>query len=259
MIVYPRAKVNIGLRIIGKRSDGFHDLETFFISAGKSDILEVTESPTLIMNQYGIALDSEPLGNLCVKAYEVMKSEYGIPPVEINLFKRIPFGAGLGGGSSDAAGTITAIDKLFKLNQTQEKLAELASRVGSDCAFFIYSENLNPEKGEGMTGKGRGDKLKHFKIPQLSSYEIRIVVPDIHISTPEAYRGVIPSGIGDSIEDLLQKPVDEWRESVVNDFEYHIFRKHPKIKEIKEQLYEEGAHYASMSGSGSAVFGLFPR
>ena len=259
MIVYPRAKVNIGLRIIGKRLDGFHDLETFFISAGKSDVLEVTESSELIINQFGLTLDSDPMSNLCVKAYEVMKAEYEIPPVEINLFKRIPFGAGLGGGSSDAAGTIIAINKLYNLNLSQERLAELASRVGSDCAFFVYACALNPDKGEGMTGRGRGNILKHFTIPGLTNYEIKIVVPDIHVSTPEAYKGVVPSGAGVPLEDLLATPIVEWKDIVINDFENHIFRKYPKIRELKEQLYSDGAHYASMSGSGSAVFGLFLR
>lgn len=259
MIVYPRAKVNIGLRIIGKRLDGFHDLETFFISAGKSDVLEVTESSELIINQFGLTLDSDPMSNLCVKAYEVMKAEYEIPPVEINLFKRIPFGAGLGGGSSDAAGTIIAINKLYNLNLSQERLAELASRVGSDCAFFIYACSLDSNKGEGMTGRGRGDLLSHFTVPGLTDYEIKIVVPDIHVSTPEAYRGVIPSGAGVALEDLLARPIVDWKDFIINDFENHIFIKYPKIREIKEQLYSEGAHYASMSGSGSAVFGLFPR
>ena len=259
MIVYPRAKVNIGLRIIGKRQDGFHDLETFFISAGKSDVLEVTESSELAINQFGLTLDSDPMSNLCVKAYEVMKSEYNIPPVEINLFKRIPFGAGLGGGSSDAAGTIIAIDKLYNLNTPQERLAELASKVGSDCAFFVYACALNPDKGEGMTGRGRGNILKHFTIPGLTNYEIKIVVPDIHVSTPEAYKGVVPSGAGVPLEDLLATPIVEWKDIVINDFENHIFRKYPKIRELKEQLYSDGAHYASMSGSGSAVFGLFLR
>lgn len=259
MIVYPKAKVNVGLRIIRKRPDGFHDLETFFISAGKSDVLEVTESAELIMNQYGLELDSDPGQNLCVKAYNVMREECGIPPVEISLFKRIPFGAGLGGGSSDAAGTIIAINRLYKLELTSDRLAEIAAKVGSDCPFFIYADCLNSEIGEGMIGRGKGDLLTPFVVPDMSNYNIKIVVPDIFVSTPEAYRGVVPSGVKEPLETLLLKPVESWRDSIKNDFEHNILKKYPKIREIKDQMYRDGALYASMSGSGSAVYGLFPR
>ncbi|OJV22087.1 MAG: 4-(cytidine 5'-diphospho)-2-C-methyl-D-erythritol kinase [Bacteroidetes bacterium 41-46] len=259
MIVYPKAKVNIGLRIIGKRNDGFHDLETFFISAGKSDVLEVTESSELIMNQYGLALDSEPMKNLCVKAYEAMRSEFAIPPVEINLFKRIPFGAGLGGGSADAAGTIIAINKLYKMELPLERLAKIASKVGSDCPFFVYADSLDSESGEGMVGRGRGDILNKYTVHQLSDYEIRVITPDIFISTAEAYSGVEPSGEGEPIENLLKHPVEEWKGVLFNDFERHIFKLHPQIRDIKERMYSEGALYASMSGSGSAVYGIFRR
>lgn len=259
MIVHTKAKVNIGLRVIEKRPDGFHDLETFFISAGKIDILEVTESSDLKMNQYGLQLDINPINNLCVKAYTVLKEEYDIPPVEINLFKRIPFGAGLGGGSSDAAATIIAINKLFKLNLSLGRMAKIASKVGSDCPFFIYAAELNSEKGEGMIGKGRGNILHKYQIPALSSYEIKISVPSINVSTSEAYSGIKPSGQGESLERLLFMPVESWRESIKNDFEETIFKKHPEIEELKNQMYLDGAAYASMSGSGSAVYGLFRR
>ncbi|MEZ7875197.1 MAG: 4-(cytidine 5'-diphospho)-2-C-methyl-D-erythritol kinase [Bacteroidales bacterium] len=259
MIVYPRAKVNIGLRIIGKRKDGFHDLETFFISAGTSDVLEVTESTDLKINLFGLALDSDPMQNLCIKAYSAMREEFDIPPVEINLFKRIPFGAGLGGGSSDASGTIIAINKLYGLNLSSVKLAEIASRVGSDCPFFIYADELNPLLGEGMIGRGKGDVLSSFGIPSLASYNIEIQVPDVHVPTPEAYRGITPSGVVEPLEKLLQLPVETWKDSVINDFEKSIFIKYPEIEQLKRDMYKRGAVYASMSGSGSAVFGLFSR
>ena len=259
MIVYPRAKVNIGLRIIGKRIDGFHDLETFFISAGKSDVLEVTESNELKINLFGLTLDSDPMQNLCVKAYNSMKEEFDIPPVEINLFKRIPFGAGLGGGSSDASGTIIAINKLYGLNLSSEKLAEIASKVGSDCPFFIYADELNPLLGEGMIGRGRGNILTSYRIPSLESYEIEVEVPNVQVPTPEAYRGITPSGAGEPLEKLLEQPVEMWKDSVINDFEKSIFAKYPEIEQLKHNMYARGAIYASMSGSGSAVYGLFSR
>jgi len=257
MIVYPKAKINIGLRIIEKRADGFHNLETFFINAGTTDILEVTESDRVIMNQYGIELDSAPGKNLCVKAYEVMRREFDIPPVEINLFKRIPFGAGLGGGSSDAAGTMIAVNRLFSLGLDKERLTSMAASVGSDCPFFIYSSDLDSSKGEGMIGTGRGELLEPFTVSALEGLEIRIEKPPVHVSTAEAYAGIVPAVPANSLRELLSQPVESWRETIKNDFEEHIFEKYPQIREYKEMMYSQGALYASMSGSGSAVFGIF--
>ena len=257
MIVYPKAKINIGLRIIEKRADGFHNLETFFINAGTTDILEVTESDRVKMNQYGIELDSAPGKNLCVKAYEVMRREFDIPPVEINLFKQIPFGAGLGGGSSDAAGTMIAINRLFSLGLDKEKLASMAAAVGSDCPFFIYSSDLDSSRGEGMIGTGRGELLEPFTAGALEGLEIRIEKPPVHVSTAEAYAGIVPALPANNLRELLSQPVETWRETIVNDFEGHIFEKYPQIREYKEMMYSQGALYASMSGSGSAVFGIF--
>lgn len=257
MIVYPKAKINIGLRIIEKRADGFHNLETFFINAGNSDILEVTESDRVIMNQYGLELDSAPGKNLCVKAYEVMREVFDIPPVEINLFKRVPFGAGLGGGSSDAAGTMTAINRLFSLGLDNDRLASLAAKVGSDCPFFIYSSGLDESKGEGMIGTGKGEILEPFTVPSLAGLEIRVEKPPVNVSTAEAYRGIVPAFPQNSLRELLLQPVELWRDSVENDFERHIFDIYPQIREYKEMMYAGGALYASMSGSGSAVFGIF--
>ncbi len=257
MILYPNAKINIGLKVIEKRTDGFHNLETFFFPIELTDILEIVESDKTTLTLYGIKLDGIMEDNLCIKAYNMLANDFDLPPVEIHLFKRIPPGAGLGGGSSDAAHTLIALNKLFCLNLNHETLATYAARLGSDCPFFVYSRGLNADEGEGMLASGRGEILTPFKVPQLKGLKIRTVVPPVFVSTAEAYRGVIPSGPHYSLKDLLLMPVEMWKGAVNNDFENSVFKKHPLIEEHKQDLYNKGAIYASMSGSGSAVFGLF--
>lgn len=257
MILYPNAKINIGLKVIERRPDGFHNLETFFFPIELTDILEIVESRETTLTLYGIDLEGKREDNLCIKAYEMFAKDFGLPPVEIHLLKRIPPGAGLGGGSSDAAHTLIALNKLFCMNLSTETLAGYAARLGSDCPFFIYSKGLNKEEGEGMLAQGRGEILRPLKLPQLKGMKIKTLVPPVFVSTTEAYGEITPFRPQTSLRDQLLKPVEEWKDTVTNDFEYSVFKKHPIIEEYKQDLYNNGAIYASMSGSGSAVFGLF--
>ena len=260
MILYPNAKINIGLNVIEKRVDGFHNLETLFYSVQAYDILEIVESKTLQMFQYGIDYPGDPMDNLCVKAYKLLQQEYNIPPVEIHLFKRIPVGAGLGGGSSDAAFTLKGLDAMFNLSLPDKKLWEYASMLGSDCPFFIYNKP--------MLGTGRGEILEPVQIPSLEGYKIELVYPPYFVSTADAYRGILPRKkrmengevfSDKSLLEILSEPVEKWKGSVVNDFETTVFNKIPQLAQYKEELYNKGAVYASMSGSGSAMFGIFKR
>lgn len=260
MILYPNAKINIGLNVIEKRVDGFHNLETLFYPVEAYDILEIVESDTLKMFQYGIDYPGEVMDNLCVRAYNLLKGEYNIPPVEIHLYKRIPVGAGLGGGSSDAAFTLKGLNDLFNLSIPDKKLWEYASMLGSDCPFFIYNKP--------MLGTGRGEILSEVEITDLSDYRIELVYPPYFVSTADAYRGIVPRNVrelngekfkGKSLAQMLKEPVESWKDNVTNDFEITVFNKIPELVKYKEDLYKRGAVYASMSGSGSAMFGVFKR
>lgn len=248
MIFFPNAKINLGLNIIEKRSDGFHNIETLFIPFQLCDILEVVVAKELSINLYGMPLDSDPMNNLCVKAYNLIKSRYDIPPVGIHLYKKIPVGAGLGGGSSDAANTLIALNKLFSLNISDDNLAGYAGMLGSDCPFFIYNTP--------MIARGRGEMLSRYDI-SLDDYRIEMVAPPVFVSTKEAYSEVRPHRWDMQLQDVLALPVEQWKELLVNDFEENIFRKYPLLAKEKTALYERGAVYASMSGSGSSLFGLF--
>lgn len=260
MILYPNAKINIGLNVIEKRVDGFHNLETLFYPVEAYDILEIVESDTLKMFQYGIDYPGEVMDNLCVRAYNLLKGEYNIPPVEIHLYKRIPVGAGLGGGSSDAAFTLKGLNDLFNLSIPDKKLWEYASMLGSDCPFFIYNKP--------MLGTGRGEILSEVEITDLSDYRIELVYPPYFVSTADAYRGIVPRNVRElngekfkeqSLVEMLKEPVESWKDNVTNDFEITVFNKIPELAKYKEDLYKRGAVYASMSGSGSAMFGVFKR
>lgn len=258
MIVYPCAKINLGLRITEKRKDGFHNLETFFFPTQLTDILEVVEAQETTLNTYGLEPGCSMADNLCVKAYELMKKRYSLPPVEIHLYKRIPVGAGLGGGSSDASCMICLLNKLFSLNLSREEMVLTAATLGSDCPFFIYASDLDTFSGEGIYATGRGDKLERISVPQLKGLKIVLEFPPVFISTAEAYKGVKPYRTKTSLKDALNEPVEKWKDLIVNDFEKSVFKKYPLIESYKKQLYDKGAIYASMSGSGSALFGLFP-
>ena len=278
MIRYPSVKLNLGLRVLRKRPDGFHDLETLFIPyPGVHDTLEIITgddySRTLagIRERYGgvqvaqaisadgrlmvtlarkEGIDWDPLKDLTVRAWEALAADFDLPPTKIFLEKEAPVGAGLGGGSSDAAATLQMLNDLFGLGLSTDALAAYAARLGSDCAFFVY--------GRPMFGEGRGEILTPFDI-DLSAYYIRLVVPEgIAVSTAEAYRGIVPGIPEKPLREVLGQGIGTWKEELVNDFERTVFAVHPRLAELKQQLYEDGAVYAAMSGSGSALFGLFP-
>jgi len=248
MLSFPNAKINLGLHVLRKREDGFHEIETVFYPIDMHDSLEIRPAVQTTFNFSGPELAEGE--NIVLKAYHLMGQEYGIPPVEIHLLKHIPAGAGLGGGSSDAAHSLVMLNDLFNLDISPAELEKLAAELGSDCAFFI--------RNKPALASGRGELLEDIDL-DLSGYEIKVIKPDIHISTPEAYGMVKPMDVRPSLREIIQKPVHEWKEVMVNDFEKPLFEKYPEIREHKEALYAQGPVYASMSGSGSAVYGLFTR
>lgn len=251
MILYPNAKINIGLNVVERRPDGYHNIETVFYPIGLHDVLSV--EPSVMCSDYsfsagGISVDGNPEDNLVVKAYRLLQHEYGVPPVDISLEKRIPFGAGFGGGSSDAAFMLKALNELFALKLSPRKLEQLAVSLGADCPVFV--------RNKPVFASGIGNVFSPIKL-SLKGYFLLLVKPDIHVSTPEAYSRVVPRKSERSLVDLLSLPVQEWRGVVKNDFEKSVFALYPEIAEIKAGLYSAGALYASMSGSGSAVYGIF--
>ena len=285
MIVCPNAKINIGLDVLRRRPDGYHDIESLFVPVPEfRDVLEVVKADEAALFQSGIPCDVEPEKNLCFKAFRLMQEQFGIGNINIFLYKNIPMGAGLGGGSSDAAFTLLAINEVFELGLSREQLAALAAELGSDCPFFVYNRP--------MLATGRGEILTPFDV-DLRDYRIEVVPsPDIHISTPEAYRLVDEykslrcannedkfakrsislneksdaeqslsdsSAAPDNLRDRLKMGVNRWRENVLNDFEAPVFAKYPVLAHIKKSLYDKGAVYASMTGSGSAVYGIFAK
>ena len=303
MITHPNVKINLGLNVLRKRGDGFHDLETLFVPYfGISDTLEIvagddySRTSAGLFAKYGNAsvqeesqpmlvqgisedgklmitiaraegVDWDPLKDLTAKAYMMLAEDHQLPPVKIYLEKTSPVGAGLGGGSSDAAFALKMLDELCSLNLTEEQLAGYASRLGSDCAFFIYNRP--------MIGEGRGEILSEYPLEGLdfgqqdnpsagmdvqheSGYEIKVLTPEgIAVSTADAYRGIRPQLPEIPLRDALARPVGEWKDCLFNDFETTVFDKHPELAAIKHSLYESGAVYASMSGSGSALFAVY--
>lgn len=250
MLVFPNAKINIGLNIVEKRPDGFHNISSCFYPVGWSDALEVTISDRLHFTADGISIPGNTDDNLCIRAYHSVSADYDIPPVNIHLLKAIPIGAGLGGGSSDAAFTISALNRLFDLHISEEKQLDYARRLGSDCAFFI----LNRQK----YCHGKGDQFENIDL-NLAGKWIVMVNPGIHISTVEAYAGIKPNAPETDLRELLGKPISTWKNEVKNDFETSLFPKYPLLQEIKEDLYKKGASYAAMSGSGSTLYGIFEK
>ena len=253
MIVFPNAKINLGLDIIEKRKDGFHAIESVFYPIGLSDVLEVIETKTGTKNKVqfkssGIFIPGTDSENLCVKAYDLLSREYDLPAVSIHLHKIIPVGAGLGGGSSDAAFFLKAINNLFQLQLSFGELHHYARELGSDCSFFISNQAVFAE--------GKGDEMEHVKLSLAGKFLV-LVKPPIHISTKEAYAQVKPQKPKKSVEELIVMPLTSWKNKIHNQFEDTIFSSHPEIKKIKEKLYSLGAEYAAMSGSGSSVFGIF--
>ncbi len=258
MILYPRSKINLGLRIVEKRDDGYHNLESLFCDlTNPCDILEIVESDNLSLSLYGEGLDCNLNDNICVKAFNLLKDDFNLPGAEIHLYKKIPSGSGLGGGSSDGAATLIILNRLYNLNIGFEELCAMSAKLGSDCPFFIHSNSSKEGEITTILAKGRGEILEPIGITLLKDYKVKLVNPDIFISTAEAYKGIVPKKPSVPIEEILQMPVEMWRDNLYNDFEYHIFKKYPQLKRYKEELYSEGAVYASMSGSGSTLYGLF--
>ncbi len=247
MVVFPNAKINLGLQVIRKRPDGFHDLESVFCPVGWCDALEVLPADTLSFTATGLPIPGDG-ENLCLKAYHLLAADFDIPPVYIHLHKHIPIGAGLGGGSADAAFTLKALNNLFELGLTNEKMEAYCRQLGSDCAFFI--------RNKPVLAVGKGDEFLPAEV-SLSKYHIVIVYPGIHVSTAEAYRGVHPAQPNKGVLDILSANPSSWKGQLKNDFEDSILPNYPAIAALKEQFYEQGAFYSSMTGSGSAVYGLF--
>ena len=254
MISFPKAKINIGLRVTAKRNDGFHDIETVFYPVSLCDALEFVVPPGRVkedmLNVTGINIGSHPDKNLVIRCARRMRENYPIPFLKIHLHKAIPAAAGLGGGSSDAACMIKAINKCFNLSISESELKSIALEMGSDCPFF-----LDPVPS---LATGRGEVLKHIsQFPE--GYQIVLVNPAIRISTRDAYNNCIPARPKKRLEKLVTLHPSEWKKYIVNDFEDYAFKIYPLIGEIKESLYEAGALYSSMSGSGSTVYGIFKK
>lgn len=257
MISFPNCKINIGLQVLGKREDGFHEIETFFYPVALYDALEIISSATLEFTTTGLPVDGSLADNLCVKAYHLLKKDFPqLPFVKIHLHKAIPMGAGLGGGSADAAFMLHLLNNKFNLNLTTPQLINYALQLGSDCPFFIINKPC--------IAKGRGERLKEIEV-DISKYKIVLVNPGIHVNTgwafsqllKQSYNEKIYLRTGKSIKQIIQQPIISWKDELLNDFELPVFNAHPQIKVIKEKLYKMGALYAAMSGSGSTVYGIF--
>ena len=252
MITFPNAKINIGLYVTSRRPDGYHNLETLFYPIELRDILEIVpaQGSESSLTVTGIAVDGDPEQNLVMRAYRLLQKEYNVPAVDIYLHKVIPFGAGLGGGSADAAYALVMLRDMFNLPLSDDELAQRASRLGADCPFFIYNRPL--------IATGIGDCFTSTDF-SLKGLHIVLVKPSIAVSTAEAYAHVTPQNPQTPLADGLSQPIEQWRECVSNDFEKSVFPAHPRIATIKQRLYDLGAVYASMSGSGSSVFGIFDK
>ncbi len=253
MITFPNAKINLGLNITEKRPDGYHNLETIFYPINLQDALEVTRlkdsDKEYDLHVSGTTLDGSPADNLVIKAYLLLKQDFPqMLAIDVHMYKHIPVGAGLGGGSSDAAFMIKLLNEKFTLGLTDEQMEAYAARLGADCAFFV--------RNKAVFASGIGNIFEPIEL-SLKGWHIVLVKPDIFVSTKEAYALVKPQAPALSLKDIVRQPVETWKDTMVNDFEKSVFAKHPAIAAIKDKLYDMGAVYASMSGSGSSVFGLF--
>jgi 4-diphosphocytidyl-2-C-methyl-D-erythritol kinase len=250
MISFPNCKINLGLSVTEKRNDGFHNIETVFYPVMLTDMLELlkTDKNDTEIELLGYAIDGKKEDNLCLKAYNLLKKNYDIGPVEILLSKKIPHGAGLGGGSADAAFTLKMLNDFFQLNISVEELIILTAELGSDCSFFI--------KNRPVFAYGKGEKFKSICV-DLNGYEIVIIKPKISVNTAEAYKWIKPLKREIAISEVIEKfDITQWKHLLINDFEKPVFLKYPELEQIKQKLYEFGAIYSAMSGSGSAIFGI---
>jgi 4-diphosphocytidyl-2-C-methyl-D-erythritol kinase len=255
MICFPNAKINLGLNIVEKRSDGFHNIETVFYPINWCDALEAIENKNfqkgdnkINLSLSGLLVEGNAQDNLITKAYKLLDTKYNLPPVKAHLQKSIPMGAGLGGGSSDAAFFIKLLNENFSIRIPIEEQINFAKQLGSDCAFFIENKPVY--------ANGKGDVFTETKI-NLSNYCVIVVYPAVHSNTAMAYKGVVPTKPQKNIRDIMADYIKNWKEDLTNDFEKNLFIQHPELNKIKSNFYERGALYASMSGSGSAVYGIF--
>lgn len=258
MITFPCAKINLGLNIVSKRPDGYHNLETVFYPIPLTDALEIkymgekfpSESPC-DLKITGNDVDCNEEDNLVIKAYQLLAADFQLPRVHAHLVKRIPTQAGLGGGSSDAAYMIRLLDERFRLNIGIPEMERYAAKLGADCAFFITAD---PSYAEGI-----GDVLMPADVPGagLGGYYLAVVKPSVAVSTRDAYAAIVPKTPAKCCRDIVRQPIETWKDELVNDFEAPIFAMHPELAAIKQSLYDAGAVYAAMSGSGSALFGIF--
>ena len=254
MIAFPNGKINIGLQVLEKRSDGFHNLQTIFYPLFIKEAVEIITNSTnsdVIFTASGISIDGNIDDNLCVKAYQLLKQDFSkLPAVRIHLHKTIPMGAGLGGGSADAAFTLQLLNKKYELGLTNERLQTYALSLGSDCPFFIINKP--------SYATGRGELLEPISL-DLSNYSLLLANPGIHINTGAAFSLLQDNSAPIPVNEAIKQPIETWKENILNDFETPVFSEYPEIKELKENLYTSGALYASMSGSGSSVYGIFEK
>lgn len=249
MVSFPFCKINLGLNIISKRTDGYHDLITGFYPVAWQDALEIVPAKDFSFTISGIPVPGAAADNLCVRAFEMLKRDYQLKPVAIHLHKVIPIGAGLGGGSSDGAHTLLLLNDIFKLSISRDRLKQYAAQLGSDCAFFIERQP--------MLGTGRGEVLAPLKLSLKGKFLV-IITPEVRISTKEAFSGVTPRKPAHDLPNILEgRSMAEWKHVLKNDFEDHLFKQFPIIEALHQKLYALEAVYASMSGSGSSVFGIF--
>jgi len=250
MLYFPPAKINLGLNITSKRDDGFHNLETVFYQIPLTDILEILPFGVDVIKLTGIEIAGNEADNLVFKALQLVRQYATVPPVYIHLHKIIPMGAGLGGGSSDATYTLKGLNEVFGLGLSKSLLQELAAQLGSDCSLFVDKQP--------QLGKGRGELLEPIVVNLGNKYLV-VVHPKIHVSTKDAFSQVVVQDKNTAWADILAKSIGEWKDLLTNDFEERVFVKFPEIARVKQLLYEKGAKYASMSGSGSSVFGIFEK
>ncbi|HSF45760.1 MAG TPA: 4-(cytidine 5'-diphospho)-2-C-methyl-D-erythritol kinase [Chitinophagaceae bacterium] len=249
MIVFPNCKINLGLDILRKRPDGYHDLQTVFYPVPYTDMLEFVVATEFRFTTSGNPIPSDQSSNLCVKAYHLMREKFpDLPAVHMHLHKKIPMGAGLGGGSSDGAFALSALNRHFQKQLSAQELIEMSLKLGSDCPFFMVNAPV--------VAYGRGEVMEPVPV-SLSGYTLVMVHPDIHVSTKDAFSGIVPRDAAENLKQRITEPVETWKNWLFNQFEETVGAKHPEIMNIKARLYELGAVYASMSGSGSVVFGLF--
>lgn len=248
MLAFPNAKINLGLHVTKKRSDGYHELETVFYPVKINDVLEITDAAETSCVVKGIDIPGDTTDNICLRAFNLLKKDHHLPAQQLTLLKNIPVGAGLGGGSADAAFLIKLLNTKFNLGLSVPVMVGYARQLGADCAFFIGNTPV--------FAIGKGDEFSPFKI-NLSSFYMVLVKPPIHVSTTEAYNGLQPTRPAHDLREVLTLPVREWKHQLKNDFEKHVFVKYPEIAQIKQQLYSAGATFAMMSGSGSSVYALF--